>query len=124
LTGSTRLRAGTATKLALNMISTASMVKMGKVYENLMVDVQPTNAKLRQRAIRIVATATGMDHDDAQKLLDEAGWEVKTAVIMGLAGVDASEAKRRLVANQGQVPLAADILSGNELDANSRLVRQ
>ena len=107
LTGSTRLRAGTATKLALNMISTASMVRMGKVYENLMVDVQPTNAKLRQRALRIVATAIDVDHDYARKLLDEAEWEVKTAVLMGLAGLDANAAKQRLIASQGQVRLAA-----------------
>ena len=94
LTGSTRLRAGTATKLVLNMLSTCAMVKLGKVYENLMVDVQPTNAKLRQRATRIVCEITGVDGTEAAQLLEEAGWQVKTAVVMGSAGVDAVERGR------------------------------
>lgn len=103
LTGSTRLRAGTAQKLALNMISTAAMVRLGKVYGNLMVDVQPTNAKLRERAVRIVRESTGVDAGRARQLLDLAGWQVKTAVVMALAGVDAAEAGRRLDASQGRV---------------------
>ena len=103
LTGSTRLRAGTAQKLALNMISTAAMVRLGKVYGNLMVDVQPTNAKLRERAVRIVRESTGVDAGRARQLLDLAGWQVKTAVVMALAGVDAAEAGRRLDAGQGRV---------------------
>lgn len=103
LTGSTRLRAGTAQKLALNMISTAAMVRLGKVYGNLMVDVQPTNAKLRERAARIVQESTGVDAARARQLLDQAGWQVKTAVVMELAGVGATEAGRRLDAGQGRV---------------------
>ena len=103
LTGSTRLRAGTVTKLVLNMLSTGAMVKLGKVYENLMVDVQPTNAKLRERATRIVAEITGVEAAAAEQLLAAANWQVKTAVVMGLAGVDATEATARLVTSQGRV---------------------
>lgn len=106
LTGSTRLRAGTATKLVLNMLSTCAMVKLGKVYGNLMVDVQPTNAKLRQRAIRIVREITGIEEAAAAALLQEAGWQVKTAVVMGLAGIDAVEAQQRLTDSHGHVRAA------------------
>lgn len=106
LTGSTRLRAGTATKLVLNMLSTGAMVKLGKVYGNLMVDVQPTNAKLRQRAIRIVTEITGVDDPAAETLLEEAGWQVKTAVVMGLTGLDASTARQHLQQSQGHVRTA------------------
>lgn len=106
LTGSTRLRAGTATKLVLNMLSTCAMVKLGKVYGNLMVDVQPTNAKLRQRAARIVTEITGVDTPAAEALLYNAGWQVKTAVVMGLAGVDVAEAQRRLQQSRGHVRTA------------------
>lgn len=106
LTGSTRLRAGTATKLVLNMLSTGAMVKLGKVYGNLMIDVQPTNAKLRQRAIRIVTEITGVDATTAEALLHDAGWQVKTAVVMGLAGVDAVEAQQRLQHSNGHVRTA------------------
>lgn len=103
LTGSTRLRAGTATKLVLNILSTCAMVKLGKVYGNLMIDVQPTNAKLRQRAIRIITEITGVDAVAGEALLQEAGWQVKTAVVMGLAAVDAAEANRRLRQSRGRV---------------------
>lgn len=106
LTGSTRLRAGTATKLVLNMLSTCAMVKLGKVYGNLMVDVQPTNDKLRQRAVRIVTEITGVEPAAAATLLQEAGWQVKTAVVMGLAGIDAAEAQRRLQQSGGHVRTA------------------
>ena len=106
LTGSTRLRAGTATKLVLNMLSTCAMVKLGKVYGNLMVDVQQTNVKLRQRAVRIVTEITGVDPAAAETLLQEAGWQVKTAVVMGLAGIDAAEAQRRLQQSGGHVRTA------------------
>lgn len=106
LTGSTRLRAGTATKLVLNMLSTCTMVKLGKVYGNLMVDVQPTNIKLRQRAVRIVMEITGVDAAAAEALLQAAGWQVKTAVVMGLADLDAAEAQRRLQQSGGHVRTA------------------
>jgi len=103
LTGSTRLRAGTAQKLVLNMLSTCTMVKLGKTYGNFMVDVQPTNGKLRQRATRIVAEITGLAFDAAQDLLVQANWQTKTAVVMGLAGIDAVQANERLTASRGRV---------------------
>lgn len=106
LTGSTRLKAGTAQKLVLNMISTASMVRLGKAYSNLMVDVQPTNEKLRQRATRIVAEIADISTDAARTLLELAGWEVKTAAVMGLAQVDADEARARLATHRGHVRAA------------------
>lgn len=109
LTGSTRLRAGTAQKLVLNMISTSVMVKLGKVYANLMVDVQPTNQKLRERAVRIVQEITGLDRAAAANLLDQANWQVKTAVVMALAGVSVEEAARRLATSGGRVREAGRI---------------
>ena len=79
------------------------MVRLGKVYENLMIDVQPTNAKLRERAVRIVATVTDESVEAARSLLDGADWQVKTAVVMGLVEVGADEARRRLTASGGRV---------------------
>ncbi|MEZ4639797.1 MAG: N-acetylmuramic acid 6-phosphate etherase [Caldilineaceae bacterium] len=103
LTGSTRLKAGTAQKMVLNMLSTGAMVRLGKVYGNLMVDVQPTNVKLEDRAIRIVDAALGTGRGEAQRLLEASGWQVKTAVVMGLADVDAADAEQRLAAHGGRV---------------------
>lgn len=96
ITGSTRLKAGTATKLILNMISTGAMIKLGKVYGNLMVDVQATNEKLKARAVRIVMTATGCDETQAKEALAEAGGKAKTAILMIIAGLTADEASARL----------------------------
>ncbi|WP_340081694.1 N-acetylmuramic acid 6-phosphate etherase [Terribacillus sp. FSL K6-0262] len=96
LTGSTRLKAGTAQKLVLNMISTASMVGVGKVYKNLMVDVKPTNDKLRERAKRIIMEATGADYASAEKVLEQADGQVKTAIIMLLLDVPKEEAEVKL----------------------------
>lgn len=103
LTGSTRLKAGSATKAVLNALTTAAMVSVGKVYSNLMVDVRPGSAKLRDRAVRIVAAATGVDRDEALRLHGEAGGEVKTAIVMALAGVDSAAARARLAAARGHV---------------------
>ncbi len=103
ISGSTRMKAGTAQKLVLNTLSTAVMIRLGKTFGNLMVDVQPTNEKLRRRAAGIVATATGVHTDEAQRLLLAANYEAKTAVVMALAGVDAPEARRRLAASAGHV---------------------
>ncbi|MCA8967905.1 MAG: N-acetylmuramic acid 6-phosphate etherase, partial [Planctomycetes bacterium] len=103
LTGSTRLKAGTAQKLVLNMLSTCTMVKLGKVYENLMVDVNPSNQKLRQRAARIVGEITGLANEEAAARLAAADWEVKTAVVMGLLDVSAPEARARLAAANGHI---------------------
>jgi N-acetylmuramic acid 6-phosphate etherase len=103
LTGSTRLRAGTATKLVLNMISTAVMVRLGHVYGNLMVNVQPTNQKLEDRARRIVAQAGGVDPERATVLFEEAGRSVRTAIVMAKRGVDRAEAERRLAQSHGRI---------------------
>lgn len=97
VTGSTRLKAGTATKLILNAVTVAVMTRLGKVYENLMVDVRPTNAKLRDRARRIVRVLTGREPDGA---LEKSGWRVKTAVVMLRRGVGTREADR-ILANEG-----------------------
>jgi N-acetylmuramic acid 6-phosphate etherase len=103
LTGSTRMKAGTATKLALNTISTTLMVRAGKVYENLMVDLRASNAKLRDRAARIVATLTGVDRAAAFALLDQAGGMAKTAVVMSRLGLSSTEADQALARVQGRL---------------------
>lgn len=106
LSGSTRLKAGTAQKLILNMISTATMVRLGKVHGNRMIDVAVTNTKLRRRAEGIVADLVGCDAERAARLLDEADQEVKTAVLMGLADIDAAAARARLDAAGGYLRAA------------------
>ncbi len=103
LTGSTRLKAGSAQKMILNMISTASMVGVGKVYGNLMVDVRATNEKLVERAKRIVMEATGASYEEAEKTLVSAKWHVKTAIVMILAGCGYEEAVQRLEKADGFV---------------------
>ncbi|MGV1004006.1 MAG: N-acetylmuramic acid 6-phosphate etherase [Candidatus Nanopelagicales bacterium] len=108
LTGSTRLKSGTSQKLILNMLSTASMVQVGKVYGNLMVDVMPTNEKLVARTQGIIATATGCDADTAKEMYEASGGHAKTAIVMILAGVDAEEAKTRLAAADGFVRKAIE----------------
>lgn len=106
VSGSTRLKAGTAQKIALNTFSTAVMVRLHKVHGNLMVDLRATNAKLRQRALRLTVAATGADESAAQAALAAGGTNVKTAIVMLLAGVDAAEAARRLEAQEGNVARA------------------
>jgi N-acetylmuramic acid 6-phosphate etherase len=101
ITGSTRLKAGTAQKMVLNMITTASMVKLGKVYENLMVDVRPNSAKLIERGKGIVMMLTGLEYDDAVKVYDAAGRNVKTAVVMHRRGVERVEAERLIAGAHG-----------------------
>jgi N-acetylmuramic acid 6-phosphate etherase len=101
--GSTRMKSGTAQKLVLNMLTTASMIRMGKVYENMMIDLQMTNKKLVERSKRIVMTITGVSYEEAQKYLYEAGGHVKTALVMILANVDAIEAKARIEKADGFV---------------------
>lgn len=103
ITGSTRLKAGTATKMALNLLSTASMVRLGKVYGNLMVDVQVANDKLAARAVRIVCQVAGTDAAQARTLLEETGWRVKPAIVMVALGVPLDEAERRLAEAGGQL---------------------
>lgn len=106
LTGSTRMKAGTATKLALNTISTALMARAGKVYENLMVDVRATNAKLRDRAARIIAELTALPREQAFALLDRAGGVVKTAVVMQRRSLDRTAAERALEQSGGRLGTA------------------
>ena len=103
LTGSTRLKAGTAQKLVLNMISTAAMIGVGKVYQNLMVDVQSTNEKLEIRAKRMISEATGVDAITAERVFGEAHGHVKTAIVMILANVPHAEAVERLQQANGFV---------------------
>ena len=101
LTGSTRMKAGTATKLVLNMISTGVMVRTGATFGNLMVNLRPTNAKLVDRAERIVAAATACDRETAAEVLGAAGNNVKAAIVMLRLGVDRTEAEARLLAAGG-----------------------
>lgn len=107
LTGSTRLKGGTAEKMVCNMLSTASMVRLGKVYGNLMVDVRATNNKLVDRAQRMVAQATGADVDTAARALHAAGGHAKTAIVMLLTGTTAEEAARRIEQAHGDTRTAA-----------------
>lgn len=103
IAGSTRLRAGTATKLVLNMISTAVMIRLGHVYGNLMVNVQPTNKKLEDRARRIIQQAAAVSYERASALLEEAGRSVRTAIVMEKKKVDRAEAERLLQAAGGRI---------------------
>jgi len=96
ITGSTRLKAGTATKLVLNAITTGAMVRLGKTHGNLMVDLLATNDKLRDRSERIVMEVTGLAREAARELIEHAGGRVKTALVMHTLGVDAADAERRL----------------------------
>jgi N-acetylmuramic acid 6-phosphate etherase len=118
LTGSTRLKAGSATKAVLNAITTAAMVQLGKVYGNLMVDLRPGSAKLRDRAVRIIETAGGVSREAAQGLYEAAGGEVKTAIVMARCDLSAEPARERLQAVGGHVRKAlasgsAEIFSGS-----------
>ena len=103
LTGSTRLKAGTATKLALNTISTTLMIQSGRVYENLMVDLRASNEKLRDRTARIIATLTGLSREESFTLLDRAHGSVKAAIVMHRLKLDRAEAERRLTQASGQL---------------------
>jgi N-acetylmuramic acid 6-phosphate etherase len=107
ISGSTRMKAGTAQKLVLNAFSSTLMIRLGKVYSNLMVDVQATNDKLRDRAVRLVREATGVGATDARAALTQAG-EVKTAIVMLRLGVSAHEARQRLTAADGRLRVVLD----------------
>jgi N-acetylmuramic acid 6-phosphate etherase len=96
IAGSTRLKAGTATKLVLNMLTTGAMVLMGKTYGNLMVDVQTGSEKLKDRARRIVNIVTGLDYEEADRLLGKAKWNVKVAIVMQKTGLALPKAQARL----------------------------
>jgi N-acetylmuramic acid 6-phosphate etherase len=108
ITGSTRMKAGTATKMVLNTITTGAMVRLGKVYGNLMVDLQVTCEKLRDRGERILMETRGLERPAAEALLDRAGGHVKTALVMDHLGIDAEAARARLVAAGGVVSRAVE----------------
>jgi N-acetylmuramic acid 6-phosphate etherase len=108
ITGSTRLKAGTAQKLVLNMISTITMIRLGKTYGNLMVDLRSSNAKLQARARRIVSLATEAEPERIEAALAAAGGEVKQAVLMILADLDAEAAARQLAGAGGQLRTALE----------------
>ncbi|NLG70972.1 MAG: N-acetylmuramic acid 6-phosphate etherase [Chloroflexi bacterium] len=112
ISGSTRLKAGTAQKMVLNMISTCVMVRLGKTYSNLMVDVQPNNAKLRERARRIVEQACGLSPEQAAEQLDRAGGEAKVAIVASLAEVTPEEARLLLAQADGSVRKAIALKAG------------
>lgn len=108
VTGSTRMKSGTAQKLVLNMLSTGAMIKLGKTYGNLMVDVQPTNEKLRVRAVRIVAEATGLETEAAREALASANGDVKAAIVSTLTGMSAEEARTRIADAHGRIRTVID----------------
>jgi N-acetylmuramic acid 6-phosphate etherase len=108
VTGSTRLKAGTATKLILNMITTGAMIRLGKTFGNLMVDLRATNVKLADRSERIVAEVCALSRPDARALLDRAGGRVKLAIVMHALGVERGEAERRLAEAGGVIRRVVD----------------
>ncbi len=108
IAGSTRLKAGSATKLALNMLTTASMIRVGKTYGNLMVDVQATSEKLKDRARRIIGIVTGLGYEEADRLLTRARWNVKAAIVMQQTGLSLARSLARLKKAGGVVRDALD----------------
>ena len=106
VTGSTRMKSGTAQKMVLNMLSTCTMIRLGKVYGNLMVDVKATNEKLVERCKRIVCEATGVDYDTATEALEKCGYQAKVAIVMLKTGGDVHDAEQRLEAHEGRVAQA------------------
>ena len=108
LTGSTRMKAGTATKMVLNMLSTGAMVRLGKTWGNLMVDVQATNEKLVERSLRIVQAITGCGREEARSALERSGGDVKTAAVVQALGLDADAARDKLAAAGGKLNRALD----------------
>lgn len=108
ITGSTRLKSGTAQKLVLNMLSTGSMIKLGKVYGNLMVDVKATNKKLVERAKKIVCEATGIEKSLAEDILLKTNYDVKLSIFMILSGLSLNDAKEKLLKNDGYIAKALE----------------
>ncbi|MBM3736664.1 MAG: N-acetylmuramic acid 6-phosphate etherase [Acidobacteria bacterium] len=109
VTGSTRMKAGTATKMVLNMLTTGAMIRLGYVYGNLMVNVQPTNSKLRDRAVRIIAAAAGVEMAAAARFLETASDHVPAAIVMARRGVGADEARTLLARARGCVSAALEM---------------
>ncbi|TDT51871.1 N-acetylmuramic acid 6-phosphate etherase [Fonticella tunisiensis] len=117
--GSTRMKAGTAQKMILNMLSTGAMIKLGKVYGNLMVDVQPSNEKLVARARRIVKLATEAEDNLIEQVLDETGYNVKLSILMIETGLPKEEAKKLLEKNRGYIAKALDEFENKILSVSS-----
>ncbi|MEX2271318.1 MAG: N-acetylmuramic acid 6-phosphate etherase [Vicinamibacterales bacterium] len=117
IAGSTRLKAGTATKMVLNMLTTISMIKVGKTYGNLMVDVKTGSEKLKDRARRIVGIVTGLDYDEAGELLKKARWDVKTAIVMQKTGTTYTAAQKKLKKADDSVRTA---LGGEDIEPRLR----
>jgi len=111
ITGSTRMKAGTAQKMILNMISTSIMIKMGKVYGNLMVDVRPTNTKLKERAKNILIQCLKCSYEDAEHLLKEANYNVKLALCMGITKLDKNQCSKLLEESEGHISKAVQLAS-------------
>ena len=103
ITGSTRMKSGTAQKMVLNMLTTASMIKIGKTYENFMVDVQPTNTKLKDRAARIVSEIADITYEKAQNFLDKSNYRVKPAIVMSMLNLSYNEAIEILKKHNGRL---------------------
>jgi N-acetylmuramic acid 6-phosphate etherase len=110
--GSTRMKAGTAQKLVLNMITTAAMIRLGKVYNNLMVDLTPVNKKLVIRSRRIIRLATGCDEAEAERAFEASGRRPKTAIVMVLLGIESTEAENLLAENEGRIGMAVRAYRG------------
>lgn len=119
VTGSTRMKAGTAQKLILNMISTSLMIKYGKVYKNLMVDVQPTNEKLVERAKRIIAASSGCGYEQASAYLEQSGQNVKIAICMALTGCSKEFCNKILLENKGNISRAIRSVKTNGVDGGT-----
>jgi len=109
VTGSTRMKAGTATKLVLNMLSTGAMIRLGYIYGNLMVNVQPTNEKLVDRAIRIIVQATNTSREQATQLFEASARTVRTAIVMGKLGISKAQAEHRLERASGRIADALNL---------------
>ncbi len=110
IAGSTRMKSGTAQKMVLNMLTTAAMIRLGKTYHNIMVDLQPTNAKLRERAKRILMMLAGADYATAEHTLQQANWDTKLALLMLLSGLSADTARQLLERAGGVVRKALQLL--------------
>jgi len=112
--GSTRMKAGTAQKLVLNMLSTASMIRLGKVYGNLMVDLKPSNHKLMERSVRIIMLACGIGEEEARDYLEKSGYRPKTAIVMIKGGCSREEAEKALEKADGFISKAIEGMKGKE----------
>ncbi|MCI0335355.1 MAG: N-acetylmuramic acid 6-phosphate etherase [Planctomycetes bacterium] len=117
VSGSTRMKAGTATKMVLNMLSTGAMIRLGKTYGNLMVDLRASNTKLADRARRIVTAITNLSDKEAERLLNECGGEVKTAIVSHYTGFTSVDARRLLAASEGHLKNALQGHVNNGADA-------